>query len=152
VFNGDPTVRESIYLGPDYNDAYAVKVTSQSVTVDELIGSTIVWNMGGVEDKTVVVEDVVMDADYFFGVPGVMVLQSRQSIFVISFPENVNIQGASFSAGTWFMCIPGAFYVKSLSCLAATENIRKLDRKFLPMDEITNHVLSALPTWNGGSY
>ena len=154
VFNGDPTVWESIYLGPDYNDAYAVKVTPQSVTVDELIGSTIVRNMGGVEEESVVVEDAVMDADYFFGVPGAMILASRQDIFVISLEEDSIIQGAHFAAGTWFMCIPGAFYVKSLSCLVASETIRKLDEKFLPdMTDSINALIDAkLGVIENGSY
>jgi hypothetical protein len=46
--------------------------------------------------------------------------------------EDSTIQGATFTAGTWFMCVPGSFYVKSLSCLFSGETIRKMDERCLP--------------------
>jgi hypothetical protein len=47
-------------------------------------------------------------------------------------PEDGVIQGAFFRAGTWFMCIPGAFHVKSVSCLYPSENVtKKVAAKFI---------------------
>lgn len=130
VFNGDLTGREKI-LADVNTGAYAVKVTPQSVSVDELIGATMVLNMGGTEQSVPLTAEMAMDSNLVLGVPGAVVLQGSDPV-VLSLEEDSIIQGDHFAAGTWFMCIPGAFYVKSLSCLVATEIIRRLDEKFIP--------------------
>lgn len=152
VFNGDLTGREKI-LADVNTGAYAVKVTPQIVSVDELIGATMVLNMGGTEQSITLTAEMAMDSSFVLGVPGAVVLQGTDHI-VLSLATNSIIQGASFSAGTWFMCIPGSFYVKSLSCLTASETIRKLDEKFLPdMTDSINALIDAkLGVIENGSY
>jgi hypothetical protein len=152
VFDGDMTGKETV-LADSNTGAYAVKVTPQSVSVDELIGATMVLNMGGAEQSMTLTAEMAMDSSFVLGVPGSVVLQGTDPI-VLSLATNSIIQGASFSAGTWFMCIPGAFYVKSLSCLVHTENIRRLDEKFLPdMTDSINALIDAkLGVIENGSY
>lgn len=132
VFDGNLTGREKI-LADVNTGAYAVKISPQSVSVDELIGATMVLNMGGAEQSMTLTAEMAMDSSFVLGVPGAVVLQGTDPI-VLSLATNSIIQGASFSAGTWFMCIPGAFYVESVSCLPPDERevVHKLDGKYLP--------------------
>lgn len=132
IFDGDLTGREKI-LADVNTGAYAVKLTPQSVSVDELIGATMVLNMGGTEQSMTITAEMAMDSTDGFGVPGSVVLQGTDPV-AISLTSSANIEGLSLSAGTWVMCIPGAFYVKSLSCLVPfeAEIVHKLDKKYLP--------------------
>lgn len=132
IFDGDLTGREKI-LADVNTGAYAVKVTPQFVSVDELIGATMVLNMGGTEQSMTLTAETAMDSNLVLGVPGAVVLQGSDPV-VLSLEEDSIIQGAHFDAGTWVMCIPGAFYVKSLSCLLPfeAEIVHKLDKKYLP--------------------
>ena len=133
VFDGDLTGKESIYLGPDFNDAYAVRITPQSVSVAELIGSTMVINMSGAEQSVSIAAEMAMDSMSVLGVSGAVVLQGTDPI-MLSLPDETTVLDTYFPAGTWFMCIPGAFYVKSLSCLqpGTFEDVHKIDMKYLP--------------------
>jgi hypothetical protein len=140
VFDGDMTGREKILANVD-TGAYAVKVTEQIVGVDKLIGSTMVLNMGGTEQSMTLTSDMVTDANLVLGVPGAVVLQGTDPI-VLSLPETANIQGATFTSGTWFMCVPDVFYVKSLSCLSPyeVETVNKLDNKYLDLEWIPGSI------------
>lgn len=129
TFDGDMTDREKVLADPS-TGAYAVKITPQSVAVNELIGATLVLDMGGTEQTITITAEMAMDSNPVLGVPGSVVLQGSDPI-VLSLPSDINIMGADFTAGTWFMCIPGYFYVKSLSCLAPVEIIHKMDAKFI---------------------
>lgn len=152
TFDGDMTGKESVQIDAD-PVAYAVKVSSDVVSVVELIGATIdVKSTSG--DYTIsVTSEIAMDAQNVFGVSGAVVLQGGTPA-VISLTEDCEIQGFSLTSGTWFMCVPGVLYIASLSCLKSgeVEIVHKLPEKFLPMDEIAAHVRGTLPTWNGGSY
>jgi hypothetical protein len=89
--------------------------------------------MGGTEQSITLTAEMVMDSTDVFGVPGSVALQDAEAV-AISLTSSANIEGLSLSAGTWVMCIPGAFYVKSLSCLLPfeAEIVHKLDKKYLP--------------------
>lgn len=125
IFNGDMTDRERV-LADANTGAYAVKITSQSVGVDELIGATLVLDMGGTEQTITITAEMVIDASLVFGIPGSVVVQGTDPI-VLSLPSDSNIMGADFTAGTWFMCVPDFMYVKSLS----RPIIHKMDAKFI---------------------
>lgn len=132
IFDGKLTGREKILADVDVG-AYAVRITQQSVTVGELLGAVMVMNMGGEEQSVPLTAEMAMDSNLVLGVPGAVVLQGSDPV-VLSLEEDSIIQGAHFAAGTWVMCIPGAFYVKSLSCLRPfeAEIVHKLDKKYLP--------------------
>lgn len=131
VFDGDMTGLESMLV--DENGAYAVKVSSNAVSVEELIGSTLNYFLTTDGDTSLeLTAETAADATTVLGVPGSVVLSSGSPV-VISLPEDATIQGVVLSAGTWFMCIPSAFYVKSLSCLVEEkEVIQKMDSAYLP--------------------
>ena len=130
VFDGDMTGRDTV-LADANTGAYAVKISDQVVSVYELVGATLKLDMGGTEKPIVLTDAMVMDASLVLGVSGAVVLQGADPI-VLSLPEDGFIQGAYFRAGTWFMCIPGAFHVKSVSCLYPSEYVtKKIAAKFI---------------------
>ena len=130
TFDGDITGRETVQMG---SDIYGVKVTPQYVPVEEMIGATMVINMGGAEQPVPLTAENAYDGNLVFGLTGAVVLMSGNPI-VFSVPEETTLQGITLTAGTWFMCMPGQMYVKSLSCLSPGEYevVNKIDKKYLP--------------------
>lgn len=147
VFDGDLTGRETVFV---QEGTYAVKVSPNPVSVSDMIGATATVNMGGVEQTVPLTAENAVDASSVLGVPGAVVLQGTDPI-AISLPEDAVIQGMSLSAGTWFMCVPGAFYVKSLSCLAPYEGekVNKLPTKYLPDDYPSVETFTVDPVFYG---
>lgn len=129
VFDGDMTGKETVLI--DSDGAYAVKVSSNAVSVAELIGSTMAYSQTLGDTSTTLSTETAMDASSVLGVPGSVVLMNGSPV-VISLPDDTTIQGAFFSAGTWFMNIPGMFYIKSLSCLVEEKEVFRVDSALLP--------------------
>ena len=131
TFNGNLNGRKKVLMS---ENTYAVKVTDEFVDVSQMVGSNLVVNMGGVEQTVPLTTGDALDAVYVLGVNGTVVVNDESPI-VLSLPTNTVIQGAFFEAGTWFVCMTGTFYVKSLSCLNPyeKENIREFDGKYLPI-------------------
>lgn len=145
VFEGDTDGFEYIDVSAliGGTQAYAVKVTSQAVSVADLVGAAITIYTYEGEQTLELTKNVVSDSKYVLGVPGGSVVLYDNSLVVLSLPTDAYVEGLRFSTGTWFMCMPGVFYPKSVSCLTyfEKENVTPLNRKFLP--DITHDDIAA---------
>lgn len=129
TFDGDMTGREVIQFD---SKSYIVKATPQVVDPNELIGATVAFNMGGTDGEMTITDALIADA-MALGVPGTVVLYNAATYLVLILPEDATVDGVVVSAGTWFLCVPGQIYVKSLSCLQPYEKevVHKIGKKFI---------------------
>lgn len=133
-FDGDLTGKESFEID---TDIFMAKITENTVTIEQLIGSIMVIKTpDGLDDVTLEITEDMIQAQAANETAGLI------AVFVDDVPViwvtygDVLAAGAPFSSGTYFMYQPiedSAFYVHSISCLSGMqEKVYKIDEKYLP--------------------
>lgn len=124
TFDGDTTGKEIIDLG---DGAYCVKMTDVVLTMDDLVGATVVVESG--EEMTIeLTADVIVDVNGDGSILGAEVLLAIQ--------RDTTMEGIALTSGLYFVEFPEA-YTKSLVKEGATVKaaiIQKIDPRCLPDD------------------
>ncbi|MBP3589502.1 MAG: BppU family phage baseplate upper protein [Muribaculaceae bacterium] len=128
---------------------YVVQISESAPTVADLIGGSLtVVGMADEPQTLTLTEDIIMSESGMTQVGG-------DVPFLMIFEQDMVDEYVTLPAGTYSIWMGGAVYVSQVTCVTpafGSKIIHKLDKKFLPMDEIAQAVIAQIPTWTGGSY
>ena len=130
-FNGDLTGREYIDLNGD-GTMYLVKMSDECFSAADLIGRTLTIHYvdAGLDSRQIIAESTAFD-DESEGIKQTYVAYSEELVCLYIVHQNIEMEGMTATAGTYFGFIPGLFYVKSLSGLGGVV-YHPLHPDFLP--------------------
>lgn len=158
-WDGNSTGKEILDIGID---SVLVKISDDVLTVDELIGSTVVINTEGTESSISIDQEAAQALQMMDGVLAVM-WNGSPIIFIVT--ADGDYSGLLMKKGTYFCVVEDDYYnppqileyVKSLSCLTGqVETIKKLDENYIPNTiarttdiPTIEEIIAELPIYNG---
>lgn len=129
TFDGDLTNYESLDVG---DGQHFVKMSDAILTVDDLVGGTVIYVEGEQEKQLELTNENVVDMSVEASVPAIMV--GFEGVMVIY--GDMSAMGLPLTPGVWFAYAEGQMLVKSLSTPnvnITTGEIKKIDNKFLDL-------------------
>jgi hypothetical protein len=152
-FDGDLTGKECVDYG---NGISMVKITENTVTLEQLVGSTVVVKApDGYDDVVFEITEDMIEVQTVTETTGMMIVVADELPLMFVAYGDVAAAGAPFSDGTYFMYQPidgSDAYTRSLSCLSGMqEKVHKIDAKYLPAvglkaEEVDEAIVNKVPT------
>lgn len=134
TFDGNYKERDFIWEDEEHG-LYVIKISSEVPSVDELIGSTYICHVNGIDREYTIEESNIWDLRDFLGVPVYMLDRNGNSRDIYFVEQDCTFGSMSLSAGTWYTGVDreGDYeYAKFLSCLQDKQKIvHKLNNKFI---------------------
>lgn len=127
AFDGDIGNYETV----DMDGIFAVKVLNSVLTMDDLIGGSVVMTLNGEESETPLTNENVIDGMSIMGAP--VLMAGTESVMVVY--GDASAAGLPLSLGVWFMYQDENNYTKSLSnpnVTITTSETTPLPEKFIP--------------------
>lgn len=144
-YDGNPDNKEVVALG---TASMCIKLADEVYSEEVWIGGTITTTASGsgnVATHTVVEDDIVQDA-----------LGSGTGYMVANTFAVITGSDPDLSAGVWLV-FPASLWEQTKNHTMVFEGVSgttvtKIDPKFIPIDAITQSVIDAIPTAEGGSF
>ena len=146
TFDGNLEGKETVH--PDGAPWSFVKIYDSYINMESMIGSEVVFVENGVDSKSVVTADDVVDGS-MMGMPGYICM----GFYVVE--ESFSMDGLSLTPGIWIQFVDKSNYLSAISnpnVLIPGSERTQLKPSLLPYGEIIEKVLEAIPTAKGVSF